>query len=225
VTPPPGGPVQAQLGFRDINGNAIGPSSTVTLNPGQIESLDLNVSQFSQLGQRKEVLPFIAQVPNAAGAASSPVQLSASVQILDALTGIGTTLNPIPPPGASVPALGPQVLAGLQTMRVNVVAFPPDPCVGQISFTDKNGNPIGSTMPVNLSPGSAISVDLNANTLGLRLGQSIEVQPIVTVVPPLAAAAVNSVCETSVEVFDHLTQRTESYQSSLAALPAVQSQQ
>ena len=222
VTPPPGGPVQAELGFTDFSGNVLGPTSTVTVNPGQIQTLDLNVSQF---GQRIEVLPFIAQVPNAAGAPSAPVQISSSVQILDALTGIGTILNPVPPPGASVPALGPQVLAGLQTMRVNVVAYPPDPCVGQISFTDKNGNPIGSTMPVNLSPGAVTSLDLNANTLGLRLGQSIEVQPIMAVTPPLAAAAVNSVCETSVEVFDHLTQRTESYQSSLASLPAVQSQQ
>ena len=62
-------------------------------------------------------------------------------------------------------------------MRVNVVAFPPDPCIGQVSFTDKNGNPIGSTLPVNLSPGTGTSLDLNADTLRLRLGQSIEVQP------------------------------------------------
>jgi hypothetical protein len=223
VMPPPGGPVQAQLGFLDISGNAIGPTSTVTLNPGQIQSLDLNLSEFARLpGQRIEVRPVITQVPDAAGAPSSPTQLSASVQVLDALTGFGTVLNPVPQPGASVPALGPQVLAGGQTMRVNVVAYPPDPCIAQVSFTDKNGNPIGSTLPVNLGPGMGTSLDLNADTLGLRFGQRIEVQPVVTVEPLVGGAAVTSVCQSSSEVFDHLLGRTWSYQSSLAALPAVQ---
>jgi hypothetical protein len=226
VTPPPGGPVEVQLGFMDMNGNAIGPTSTVTLNPGQIQSLDLNLSQFvSRLGQRIEVRPSITEVPNAAGAPSSSVQFSSSVQVLDALTGIGTVLNPVPNLGDSVPALSPQALAGGQTMRVNVVAETPDPCFGQVSFTDKNGSPIGSTLPVNLNPGMGTSLDLDAETLPLRFGQSIEVQPTMTVGPAVGAAPVNSVCQISVEVFDHLTGRTESYQSSFVALPAVQSQQ
>ena len=109
-------------------------------------------------------------------------------------------------------------------MRVNIFAEPPDPCIAQVSFTDKNGNPIGSTLPVNLSPGTGTSLDLNADSLKLRLGQSTEVLPTIAVATPLAAAALNSVCQTSVEVFDHFTGRTWSYQSSLAVagLPAVQ---
>ena len=108
-------------------------------------------------------------------------------------------------------------------MPVNIVAVAPSPCSGQVSFTGKDGDPLGPSLPVNLSPDMGTSLDLNADSLKLRLGQSTEVLPTITVAAPLAAAALNSVCQTSVEVFDHFTGRTWSYQSSLAAgLPAVQ---
>ncbi|HEV3482666.1 MAG TPA: hypothetical protein VGR97_10105 [Candidatus Acidoferrales bacterium] len=225
VTPAPGVPVEAQLGFVDMNGNPIGPTSTVSIGPGQIQSLDLNLSQFvNQFGQHIEVQPFVAQAPNAAGAPSAASQLLVTTQILDALTGFETALTPVLRPGASAPALAPQVLAGGQTMRITVVASNTDPCNATLSLADKNGVALGPSEPVSVSPGTGTSLDLNANTLGLTFGRRIEVLPIVTptAAPSPGGAPVNSVCQVTVEVFDHLTGRTESSQSTSKALPAVQ---
>jgi hypothetical protein len=192
----------------------------VTLSPGQIQSVDLDLTHFAaQAGQRAEVRPVITQVP---GAASPPVQISATLQVLDAFMGFGTVLAQAPQPGTSAPTLGPQILAGGQTMRVDVVASGPDQCVAQVGFNDKNGNPLNPPRVVNLSSGTGTSVDLNANTLGLRLGQRIEVQPVLTVTAPPAAVAMNSVCNASAEVFDHLTGRTWSHQGTAAGQRAVQ---
>jgi hypothetical protein len=225
ITPAPGTPVEAQLGFMDLNGNPIGPTSTVTIGPGQIQSLDLNLSQFvNQLGQHIEVVPVVTQPPNAAGPPSTASQLLVTTQILDALTGFETVLTSTLQPGSSAPALAPQVLAGSQTMRISVTASNTDPCNATLAFADKNSVPLGPSEPVSVSPGTGTSLDLSANTLGLTLGRRIEVLPIVT---PTAAASpggapVNSVCQVTVEVFDHLTGRTSSSQSTFTALPAVQ---
>jgi hypothetical protein len=221
VTPAPGGPVEAQIGFVDpATGTPVAPLSPVTLNTGQTQSVDVALSSLgTRLGQHVDLLPVIAQLPGAAQ--SSPIQLSASVQMLDAITGFGTVLSRALQPGAPVPALGPQILAGGQTMRVNVVAGS-DPCVGQVGFNDLNGNSLVPSSPVNLSPGTGKSIDLNADSLSLRLGQRIEAQPALTVTQPTAAVPLNSVCQASVEVFDHLTGRTWTYQSTMAALPCLQ---
>ena len=225
VAPAPGVPVEAQLGFVDLNGNPIGPSSTATIGPGQIQSLDLNLSQFvTQLGQHIEVVPVVAQPPNASSAPSAAAQLLVTTQILDALTGFETVLTPALQPGASAPALAPQVLAAGQTMRISVTASNTDPCNAILAFADNNGVPLGPSEPVSVSPGTGTSLDLSANTLGLALGRRIQVLPIVT---PTAAASpsgapVNSVCQVTVEAFDHVTGRTWSSQSTSTALPAVQ---
>ena len=222
----PGGAVQAQIGFVNVaTGNLLAPLTVVTLNSGQTESVDLNLTPFvSLLGQRVEVQPVIVESPSAPGAVDpGPIQISASVQMLDEVAGYGTVLAPVPQPGASAPALGPQILAGGQTMRVDVVASGPDPCVGQIAFNDGNGNSLIPAVQVNLVPGTGTSVDLNGDGLALRFGQRIEVQPVLTVGPPSAAVALNSVCSASVEVFDHLLGRTWTHQSTLAGIPAVQS--
>src|SRR5208282_2100949 len=140
-----------------------------------------------------------------------------------------TLFNPVPsyPPDpcfafscSSSPALVPQGLAGGQSLRITAVAFPPDPCVGTLSFADKNGNPLGGSDAVNLQPGTGTYFDLNAAALGLSVGQRAEVLPVVTLAQPIGAAAgpaIGSVCQVSVEAFDHLTGRTETYQS--AVLP------
>ena len=224
ITPAPGTPVEAELGFLDMNGNPIGPSSDVTIAPGEMRLLDFNPSQFlRQPGQRLEVRPVIRFLPNPAGAASAPLsQFSASFQVLDAVTGVGTLLESLEP-GAFSPSLVPEVLAGGQTMRFNAAAPASDSCTGQLRFADENGSPIGPTTPLNLAPGAGTSLDLRADMLGLRLGQRAEVQPILDMTaPPTAGAPLNSVCQASVEVFDNLTGRTRTYQFTLASLPAVQ---
>jgi hypothetical protein len=37
-----------------------------------------------------------------------------------------------------------------QTLQINVVAFPPNPCFAQLGFQDINGNPVGTTLNVAL---------------------------------------------------------------------------
>ena len=49
---------------------------------------------------------------------------------------------------SGAPGFFPQALAAGQTMRLNVVAFPPDPCIGVLSFADKNGLGLGASMPL-----------------------------------------------------------------------------
>jgi hypothetical protein len=102
VTPPPGGPVEAQLGFLDMNGNPIGPSSTVTVGPGELQSLDLDLNQFvKEFGQRIEVQPIISQLASPPGAMSSAAQLSVTVQILD--RGLGLKPCSLPSYGRVLP--------------------------------------------------------------------------------------------------------------------------
>jgi hypothetical protein len=58
--------------------------------------------------------------------------------------------------------IGPafQRLGSLATQsRLNVVDEPPDPCIAQLSFADKNGNAVGQTLNVNLSSGQAKFLD------------------------------------------------------------------
>jgi hypothetical protein len=217
---PPGAPVEANLGFVDVNNNPIGPTAQVALNPGETASLDFNASTLvNQLGERVEVRPTLTPIFTDLPTPS----LQASVEVFDLLTGYGTVLAPAVNAVSPAPAFLPQGLADGQTMRLIVVAYPPDPCIGLLSFADKNGTPLGSSMPVNLTPGTATSLDLNANSLGLKLGQRIEVQPAVTAQPSITSGPpITSACQASVEVFDHLTGRTWTYQLGGLQLPAVQ---
>lgn len=228
VAPPPGGPVQLTLGFVDLNGNRVGPSlTTPPLSPGQTESLDLDADTLiTRIGQRVEVRPVItAQNPTGA-----PVEitLESTSEVVDKLTGFGTVLARTVDSGNGPPTFGLQGIAGGETLRLTALARDAGAtafnCVAQLSFADKNGNPIGPTMPVNLSSGMGASLDLDANVLGLGLGRRIDVQPIVTLTSSVPGALpTTSVCEASAEVFDHFTGRTHTDQgASTTALPAVQ---
>ncbi len=108
-------------------------------------------------------------------------------------------------------------------MRFDVMATGPDPCVAQVTFYDANGNPLVPSASVNLPSGTGTTVDLNADTLGFALGTRIEVQPVITATAPGAAVPLNSVCNAGVEVFNHLTGRTQTHQNTTVGLPAVQS--
>jgi len=237
ITPPTGGPVQGQVGFVNAQtGALLGPLTPISANlgPSQVQSVDLNLTPFaSRVGQRIEVQPVVVQSPDAAGDTNpGPVQLSATVQMLDAVTGLETVLAPLAQPGGfvganpgpvNVSSLSPQILAGGQTMRFDVMATGPDPCVAQVTFNDANGNPLVPSTSVNLPSGAGTTVDLNADTLGFALGTRIEVQPVITATAPAAAVPLNSVCNAAVEVFNHLTGRTQTHQNTTVGLPAVQS--
>jgi len=227
ITPAPGAPVEANVSLVDINGNPIVgvTPTTITFNPGQIVSVDFPANAFLKPGQRVEVVPVITPLPNP-NSAPPTGSVQVALEIRDALLGIGTVFTSVPtyPPGPSAPSLTSQDLAGGQTMRLIVQAYPPDLCLATLSFADSNSNPLGASQAVNLQPGTATFLDLNADSLGLRVGQTINVQPIVTVTPPIGAAAVppGSACQATVEVFDHLTLRTETYQTAAVQTPASQ---
>jgi hypothetical protein len=214
---PPGVPVEVNLGFADINGNKIGPSSTVPLLAGETAILDLDMDTLLQLpGQKVEVRPLVTVVNanTASGTAAVPPAVPAVTEVFDRLTGFGTVLVPDNSVSFRPPAFDFQGVAGGQTMRLMLVAFPFAPCDATVSFADRAGNALGQGRQVNLAPGTAMPVDLNADSLGLKLGQLIEVLPTVSVTQQVVGAAhTNSYCQASVQVFDNRTGRTWTYQA------------
>ncbi len=211
ITPPPGTPVEAVVGLTDLNGNIVGQPQTVTLIQGQAASVDFNANMLvNAAGQHVDVVPAVSAAPNAF---LPPVQLTTGV--FDRVTGIGsvlTTSTSVPP---ELSSMGPQGLAGGQIMRMVVTAFPPAPCAGTLSFADSKGNPIGSTLAVDLPPGQSKFLDLDASTLSLQTGQRIQVQPMLTLQAPIGAAVTTSAspCAAAAEVFDRATGRTLTYQT------------
>lgn len=196
-------PCYAQLGFQDSNGNPLGATTSVTLQPGQSASLAINGNSLTNsLGQRVEVLPTI--VPDA-GIVSS---CGASAEIYDNLLGITSVLVPGAVGYPSNPELGMVGVTLLQTVRLNVAAYPTDPCVGQIRFLNSNGELIGnSLMNVNLTPGQATFLELPGSTVVTKLGQRAEVQPVVT---PSPSSGPN-VCIASAEVYINGLGTTSAY--------------
>lgn len=189
----PPSPCMAQLGFQNSSGSPVGPNETVTLAPGQSASLALNGNSLTTtIGQRVEVLPTVAL---SAAAANACV---ATAEVIDNLLGVTMVLVPGAVSFPPSPAFGMLGVTVLQTVRLNVVAYPPSPCIGQISFADKNGNQLGTPMPVDLTPGQSTFLDLPGNTLVNGLGQRAEVNPVVTLSPVAASA-----CIASAEVYDN----------------------
>lgn len=230
VIPPPGGPVQAQVGFLNAEtGSLLAPLKELTIGAGQTESVDLDLTPFvTQPGQRIEVQPVIVQTP---GAVTSPVQISATVQTFHKSTGFQYVNAPVPAPGGSLSGavgagspqastLSPQILAYGQTMRFDVLASGADPCIAEINFYDVNGNPLIPASSVNLAPGAGTIVDLNSTALNFAPRHFVEVQPQITVTPPSPSVAQNSVCNASVEVFDHTAGHTWSHQSTMVGVPS-----
>ena len=58
---PPDSPCSAVLSFKDSNGNPIGPSQQVNLNPGMAASLNWNPNRYTQSG-RQEYVPQITPI-------------------------------------------------------------------------------------------------------------------------------------------------------------------
>jgi hypothetical protein len=151
-----------------------------TLQAGQSASLTLNGNSLSSVaGQRVEVQPVVT--PTVAISSSVVVnQCSASPEIYDNVLGISS----VAVPGAAGYRLSPNFgmigVTELQTVQLNVVAYPPDPCVGELSFLNAQGVQVGKTLNVQLAPGQAATLDLPGSTLVTKLGQRAEVQPVAT---------------------------------------------
>jgi hypothetical protein len=200
----PPDPCFAQLGFQNSSGNPVGTTTAVTLQPGESASLAINGNSLTtQSGERAQVRPTV--VP-AAGIANS---CRATAEIFDNALDITSVFVPGAVSYPSNPSLGMLGVTGLETVRLNVVAYPPDPCVGQISFLNSNGAVVGNAvMNVNLGPGQATFLDLPGSTLVSKLGQRAEVRPVVT--PSLVSTAPNS-CVPSAEVYINGLGTTSSY--------------
>src|ERR1700735_1274001 len=222
VTGLAGGPVKANLSLVDLGGKAIGHSTPVTVNPGEIVSVDFAASDYiKRPGQRLEVVPVIAPLPNPNAVPSAGGRIQASVEVRDATTSSATIFTSVStfPPDPLAPALVPQSLAHGQTMLINVMALPNHPCVATLSFADKKGRLLRPSKTVDVPPGTGMSFDLNADTLDVKSGERIDVRPImILTAPPVTdptavGPPINSACQASVEVFNHSTGRTETYQS------------
>ena len=198
----PPDPCFAQLGFQNSSGNPVGTTTAVTLQPGESASLAINGNSLSSaLGARVQVLPTVVPVAGVANACK------ASAEIFDNALGITSVLVPGAAGYASNPALGMLGVTELETVRLNVVAFPPDPCVGQISFLNSNGALVGNAlMNVNLAPGQSTFLDLPGSTLVGKLGQRAEIRPVVTP----GSGSPNS-CVPSAEVYINGLGTTSSY--------------
>jgi hypothetical protein len=151
--------------------------------------------------QRVELLPTV-QGPDGTFTASSCV---ASVEVVDNLVRETAVLVPGAVAWPSVPVFGMLGVALLDTARLNVVAYPPTPCIGTIGFVDVNGNQIGNSKAVQLAAGQgATFLDLPGNAVVSALGQRAEVRPVV-------ALTEGSACIASVELYGNVTGATHVY--------------
>ncbi len=177
----------------------MGTTTNVALQPGQQSaSLTLNGNSLTSVpAQRIEVQPTVAV---AAGVVS---QCSASTEIYDDVLGLSSIALPGAAGWLPNPVFGMIGVTELQTVRLNVVAYPPDPCVGQLSFVNSQGVQVGNTLNVQLAPGQAAWLDLPGTTLVTKLGQRAEVQPVVT--------APNGGCVASAEVWTNVLGATSIY--------------
>jgi hypothetical protein len=191
---PPSPCLTVQLGFQNRNGVAVGPSQTVSLQQGQSVPVDLNGASLVAADQRVELLPTVIGFDGALTGAGCV----ASVEIIDNANGVTTVLAAGAVGLPSEPVFGMLGVTSAQTVRLNVVAFPPTPCIGTISWVDKNGAPIGTSLAVQLSPSDATHLDLPG---GGALGQRAEVRPVVTVA--------GGACIASAEVYNNTTGKTK----------------
>jgi hypothetical protein len=195
----PPSPCVGTLSFADSNGNPAGRNVTVELAPGQAAFLDVAGSTLQRLGQRAEVRPIVSPIDSDGTGADG---CKATAEVFDTATGFDRVLV-VGLPAVQDPAPPQFGMVGLglfQTARLNVVALPPNPCVGELHFVNSAGNSVGSPARVSLNPGVAAFLDLNGNTLVRALGQRAEVRPVFT--------PEGGVCQTSAEVYEQITGST-----------------
>lgn len=116
----PPDPCNATLGFQNSSGTPVGQSASVQLEPGQSASLAIKGGTLvSSIGQRAEVLPVVV-----VNGGDSPNGCIASAEVFDNLLGVTSVLIPGEVGYQSPPALGMLGVTGLETVRLNVVAYP-----------------------------------------------------------------------------------------------------
>jgi hypothetical protein len=101
-------------------------------------------------------------------------------------------------PQSRIPNFTTASLIVSQTMRVNLVAPAGNACMAQVAFADVNGNAVGSSTSVNLSPGQAAFLD-RPGDLVAAAGKRAQVRPVLA---PVAGPPPSS-CQTTVEVYNN----------------------
>ena len=196
----------AQVGFANNSGSPVGSTKTVNLGSGQGDFLDLDASTllYPPHPIRAEVRPVVTMLPSPGG--GTPACL-ANAEILDTFSGFSLVLVPGAIAWPSDPIFGLMGLAWGQVLRLNIVAFPPNPlCVAQLSFVDKSGNPAGpAPKMVTLSSGHADFLDVAGASLVPHFGQRAELRAVVTIIP---SAAAPPACVATAEVYDQFSGRT-----------------
>jgi hypothetical protein len=124
--------------------------------------------------------------------------LTSALGVIIALATTNNAQAQVPPGPTSFPMVG---ITGAQTLQLNLVAYPPDPCsTVQLGFQNRNGVAVGPRETTSaLQPGQSVSLALNGNTL-VAADQRVELLPTVT---GLDGAATGASCVASVEVVDN----------------------
>jgi len=204
------GPCEALLNIYDA-ANKLVASQTVS-PPGSV-SFDYSLRSAVGGGRpvtRKQFRPDLILMPGttpAGGPAPAACQALATAEVYDDLTKSTSLIVPERNPGPKgLPAMqfGPVGVGVLQTVRLNVVAYPPSPCVGTLSFTDVEGTPIRGSTPVNLLAGQSAFIDLPGTSVPSDSGHG---EVMAQFAQPVGAAPGN--CIPSVEVYDQLTGTTQ----------------
>jgi hypothetical protein len=210
--PGPGPLCQAQMNIYDAADNLVA-SQLISL-PGSA-SYDYDPRAVvvaglanGQPGGREELRPEVILMPTSPASAACQGQATAEVYGDVEKTTSVITPGLIPSGPSQLPAVqfGPVGLGFLQTVRLNVLAFPPNPCTGILSITDLSGNPLVAPSQVNLTAGQATYIDLPGANLLPKLGLHGEVLASFV---PTSAGAVPGMCIPSVQVYNQLTGRTQ----------------
>src|SRR5712692_5166903 len=214
-SPPPVGDCHAMLSFRDLQNRAFGPSLEVNVGAHHSAFLDLNPRAMGvPLGQRIHFRPVLTHFSD-----SGPCERS--FEVFEPTSGRTIAWNP-PPSGdfqANPPPVGdfePNGFAAGQTLLFAVVRSTqpppigdmPPPCNALLEITGPEGNVLAAMLTGALLPGNAAVLALNANTLGLRLGQRLEVQASMS--PPPAGDFIGGIggCIASAQLVDNFSQWT-----------------
>src|ERR1700733_6869929 len=127
--------------------------------------------------------------------------LTSALGAFIALTTANVTLAQAPP--ATGPTVFPMVgITGVQTLQLNLVAYPPVPCnMVTLGFQNRNGVAVGPSQMVSLQAAQSVSIALDGSSL-VGADQRVELHPTVT---GFDGAATGASCVASVEVIDNAT--------------------
>lgn len=81
-------------------------------------------------------------------------------------------------PLTNLPMIG---VTRAQTLQINLLAFPPNPCSATLGFQDRNGNPVGATQSVSLQAGQSTSLAIKGAALTTVKNRLVEVLPTIVV--------------------------------------------